>query len=58
MLKTAAPRGIISRGVLLLAAGLGVLASLAAGGTDGAGWILALLVPSAAVTAIAQQTLP
>ena len=45
-------------GVLLPAAGLLALAGAFSLGLEGAGWIFALLVLSAAVTAIAQQTLP
>jgi hypothetical protein len=43
---------------LLPAAGLGVLVGTFARGASGAGWIFALLVCSAVVTALAQQTLP
>jgi hypothetical protein len=43
---------------LLPAAGLGVLVGALARSTSEVGWIFALLVGSAAVTAIAQQTLP
>ena len=43
---------------LLPAAGLGVLIGALARGSDGIDWIFALLVCSAVVTAIAQQTLP
>jgi hypothetical protein len=45
-------------GVLLPAAGLLALAGAFSLGLEGAGWIFALLVLSAVVTAIAQQTLP
>ncbi len=44
--------------VLLPAAALGVLIGASARGPEGIGWIFALIVISAAVTAIAQQTLP
>lgn len=44
--------------VLLPAAGLGVLVGAFIRGPEGMGWIFALLVLSAAVSAIAQQTLP
>ena len=43
---------------LLPAAGLGALVGVFARGPEGVGWIFALLVLSAALTAIAQQTLP
>jgi hypothetical protein len=43
---------------LLPAAGLGVLVGALARGSDGIAWIFALLVCSAVMTAIAQQTLP
>jgi hypothetical protein len=45
-------------GVLLPAAGLVALAGAFSLGFEGMGWIFALLVLSAMVTAIAQQTLP
>ena len=45
-------------GVLLPAAGLLALAGAFSLGFEGRGWIFALLVLSAMVTAIAQQTLP
>ncbi|CAN5189198.1 hypothetical protein BH18ACT10_BH18ACT10_03380 [soil metagenome] len=45
-------------GVLPAAAGLGAIVGVFARGPEGTGWIFALLVLSAAVTAIAQQTLP
>ena len=45
-------------GVLLPAAGLLALAGVFSLGLEGRGWIFALLVLSAVVTAIAQQTLP
>ncbi len=45
-------------GVLLTAVGLGALIGTFTRGPEGIGWIFALLVLSAAVTAIAQQTLP
>jgi hypothetical protein len=38
--------------------GFGVLASLLARGFGGTGWVFALLVLSAVVAAIVQQTLP
>jgi hypothetical protein len=44
--------------VLLPAGGLVVLVGAFSLSFEGAGWIFALLVLSAAVTAIAQQTLP
>jgi hypothetical protein len=44
--------------VLLPAAALGVLIGASARGPESIGWIFALIVISAAVTAIAQQTLP
>jgi hypothetical protein len=43
---------------LLPAAGLGVLVGAIARTSSEVGWIFALLVCSAVVTAIAQQTLP
>lgn len=43
---------------VLLPAGLVALAGAFSLGVGGMGWILALLVLSAAVTAIVQQTLP
>ncbi|MDQ3863563.1 MAG: hypothetical protein M3317_08705 [Actinomycetota bacterium] len=43
---------------LLPAVVLGVLVGALARGSSGIGWIFALLVCSAVVTAIAQQTLP
>lgn len=43
---------------VLLPAVLGVLVGASARGPEGIGWILALIFISAAVTAIAQQTLP
>jgi hypothetical protein len=43
---------------LLPAVGLGVLVGAFARGSSGIGWIFALLVCSAMVSAIAQQTLP
>lgn len=43
---------------LLPAAGLGVLVGTLARGSEGIAWIFALLVCSAVMTAIAQQTLP
>ena len=45
-------------GVLLTAVGLGALTGIFTRGPEGSGWIFALLVLSAVVTAIAQQTLP
>lgn len=45
-------------GVLPAAVGLGALIGMFARGPEGTGWIFALLALSAAVTAIAQQTLP
>lgn len=43
---------------VLLPAGLVALAGAFSLGVEGMGWIFALLVLSAAVTAIVQQTLP
>jgi hypothetical protein len=43
---------------LLPAAGLGVLVGVFSRGPGGIAWIFALLISSAVVTAIAQQTLP
>jgi hypothetical protein len=43
---------------LLPAAGLGVLVGAFARSSSEVGWIIALLVCSAVVTAVAQQTLP
>ena len=43
---------------LLPAAGLGVIVGAFAQGSSGIGWIFGLLVCSAVVTAVAQQTLP
>ena len=45
-------------GVLLCAAGLVALAGVFSLGFEGMGWIFALLVLAAVVTALAQQTLP
>jgi hypothetical protein len=45
-------------GVLLPAAGLVALAGAFSLSFDGMGWIFALLVLAAVVTALAQQTLP
>ena len=45
-------------GVLLPAAGLVALAGAFSLGFEGMGWIFALLVLTAVVTALAQQTLP
>lgn len=44
--------------ILLASVGLGALIGVLTRGAEGVGWIFALLVLSAAVTAIAQQTLP
>jgi hypothetical protein len=44
--------------VLLPSVGIGALVGTFARSPEGVGWILALLVFSAVVTAIAQQTLP
>jgi len=56
------PRVLLTRaaslGVLVPAAGLLALAGAFSLGFEGRGWIFALLVLSAMVTAIAQQTLP
>ena len=53
MLTKAAPLG-----VLLPAVGVGALLGAFIRAAEGIGWIFALLVLSAMVTAIAQQTLP
>jgi hypothetical protein len=45
-------------GALLPAAGLGILVGAFSRGPDGSAWIFALLVGSAVVTSIVQQTLP
>ncbi len=45
-------------GVLLAAVGVGALGGVFIRAAEGSGWIFALLVLSAMVTAIAQQTLP
>ncbi len=45
-------------GVLLPAVGVGALVGASIRVAEGIGWIFALLVLSAIVTAIAQQTLP
>ena len=51
-------RTAVSSWILILAVGVGVLGGVAARGPGGAWWMLSLLVLSAALTAIAQQTLP
>ena len=51
-------RTAVSSWMLIPAAGFGILAGVVAQGSGGAWWMLALLVLSAALTAIAQQTLP
>jgi hypothetical protein len=51
-------RAAVSSWVLVPAVGVGVLGGVAARGPGGAWWMLVLLVLSAALTAIAQQTLP
>ena len=51
-------RTAVSSWLLIPSVGVGVLAGVAARGPGGAWWMLALLVLSAALTAIAQQTLP
>lgn len=51
-------REAASSWTLVPAVGFGVLAGVATRGPGGAWWMLALLVLSAALTAIAQQTLP
>ena len=51
-------RALPSWTLIIPAAGFGVLVGVAARGPDGAWWVIALLVLSAALTAIAQQTLP
>ncbi len=53
VLRTAVPLRIVASAV-----GFGVLVSLVARGFGGMGWVFALLVLSAAVAAIVQQTLP
>ena len=45
-------------GVLLSAVGVGALVRAFMRGNEGIGWIFALLILSATLTAIAQQTLP
>lgn len=55
MLTTTRPKLL---NTLLPAAGLGILVGAFARNTGEVGWIFALLVCSAVVTAIAQQTLP
>ena len=45
-------------GVLLSAVGVGALVGAFMRGNEGIGWIFALLILSATLTAIAQQTLP
>ena len=50
----AAPSGVL----LTAAVGIGALGGAFALGSGGTGWIFGLLVLSAALTAIAQQTLP
>jgi hypothetical protein len=49
---------VLTKSALLPALGLGVLVGALALGSEGTGWIFALLVLSAAGAAIAQQTLP
>ena len=51
-------RTALSLRIVASAVGFGVLASLVARGFGGTGWVFALLVLSAAVAAIVQQTLP
>ena len=51
-------RKAVSLWVLIPAVGFGVLAGVAARGPGEAWWMLALLALSAALAAIAQQTLP
>jgi hypothetical protein len=53
MLTNAKPLGVV-----LPPAGVGALVGTFIHGTEGIGWIFALIVLSAMVTAIAQQTLP
>ncbi len=48
----------VSAWPLIPAVAFGVLAGVAAQGPAGASWMLALLVLSAALTAVVQQTLP
>ena len=54
LLMKAAPSGVL----LTAAVGIGALGGAFALGSGGTGWIFGLLVLSAALTAIAQQTLP
>jgi hypothetical protein len=49
---------VLTRSALLPAVGLVALGGALALGFEGTGWIFGLLVLSAALTAIAQQTLP
>jgi hypothetical protein len=49
---------VLTKSALLPALGLGALVGASALGSEGTGWIFALLVLSAAGAAIAQQTLP
>ncbi|MDQ4127377.1 MAG: hypothetical protein M3151_05425 [Actinomycetota bacterium] len=51
-------RTVLSHRIVASAVGFGVLVSLVARGFGGTGWVFALLVLSAAVAAIVQQTLP
>jgi hypothetical protein len=51
-------RAAISCWTIAPAVGFGVLVGLTARGPEGAWWMLALLVLCAALTAVAQQTLP
>jgi hypothetical protein len=53
MLTNAKPLGVV-----LPPAGVGALVGTFIHGTEGIGWIFALIILSAMVTAIAQQTLP
>jgi hypothetical protein len=55
VLTTTRPRLL---NALLPAAGLGILVGALARNSGEVGWIFALLVCSAVVTAVAQQTLP
>ena len=49
---------VLTKSALLPAVGLGAIVGTLALGFEGKGWIFGLLVLSAAITAIAQQTLP
>ena len=51
-------KGVLTKSALLPVVGPGALGGALALGFEGMGWIFGLLVLSAALTAIAQQTLP